>query len=749
MFTPRFKLQLVLAWIAAFAIGAAVGLWWRGHVRAMWLDHLQADASRCALALDPEKIAKLTGTKEDLGRPEYLSLKDRLGKLRAVHPEVRFVSLFRCVPGERRVIYLADSEPAGSRELSPPGAAFPEASAMPGLQSILRDGKPATEGPIQDTFGIFVTGYAQVGEPRETAAGTVRELIALDIEAHTWNRELWDAGAHAALYVWILLGAPLVLLTVKSGRVSRDALIHKLSQAIQQSQSGILITSLDGRIEFVNEGLCRQLGYTAKELVGHPCREFMTSSVPRDLIAEMIVDVRAGRSWEGEWFNSRKTGETYAVRGVVSPVLGGGRERLGYIAVLTDTTSQQRYQDELRAAKDLAEAADRAKGQFLATMSHEVRTPVHGIVGFTNLLLETPLSPEQREYVQTIRTSGEALVQLTGDILDFSRIESGGVQLEPSSCDLRVTIEDALDIFAARAAERGIELLHWVDPDVPPQVVVDAGRLRQVLVNLIGNGIKFTPAGEVEVSVRMLTGKSTSIAPFDLSHTAGQMVAEFDDGSLTFEFAVRDTGVGISSADRPKLFQPFTQLDASTVRRYGGAGLGLAISRNLVRLMSGDIWLESDPGKGSTFYFTVRGRPLPKSESQAPIPVSLAGCRVAVITSTPRLRGELERLLAYADAKAVPLEWPHLSAAPWDLAILDCAESILGELHLHARQDSWRAERIVGLVNVTVNSVERQAIRPHVRILMNKPVHHRTLIDLLARAAAKSVAKEGGTATSH
>ena len=399
--------------------------------------------------------------------------------------------------------------------------------------------------------------------------------------------------------------------------------------------------------------------------------------------------------------------------------------------------AQERHRLELQRAKDLAEAGDRAKGQFLATMSHEVRTPVHGIVGFTTLLLETQLTPEQREYVNTIRTSAEALAQLTGDILDFSRIESDGLQLEASACDLRALVEDALDIFAARSAEKKIELLHRVETDVPAQVLIDGGRLRQVLVNLIGNAIKFTVSGEVDVSVRVLTGKGASMAPFDLGTGTGQMVAEFEDGSLTFEFSVRDTGIGIAREDVPKLFQPFTQLDVSTVRRFGGAGLGLAISRNLVRLMSGEIWLSSEPGHGSTFTFTVRGRSLPKSESSSPIP-QLPGARVAIVCSRPSLEVELTELIRSAGGEAISVELADIAGSKCDLAIVDCSPVTRATLAKLTDQALWRPDRSIGLLPVAEGSTTRQFLRQHFNMLVNKPVHHRTLLNLMARLVART-----------
>src|SRR6185503_15123936 len=208
---------------------------------------------------------------------------------------------------------------------------------------------------------------------------------------------------------------------------------------------------------------------------------------PEEGLGDLVPTVRRGQAWEGEWVNRRKDGSEFPVRGVVTPVRHRDGSLACFVAVFDDVTETKRREAELREARDLAEAGDRAKGHFLATMSHEVRTPLNGIVGFTSLLLDTTLSVEQREYVQTIRSSGEALIQLTGDILDYARIDSGKLKLDLLACDPRDGLEEALDLLATKAAEKNIELLHRCGDDVPSAVLADGGRLRQVLSNLVGN----------------------------------------------------------------------------------------------------------------------------------------------------------------------------------------------------------------------------------------------------------------------
>ena len=477
---------------------------------------------------------------------------------------------------------------------------------------------------------------------------------------------------------------------------------ERLRDLFENSSDLIQSVAPDGTIVFVNRAWHETLGYSDADLaqltifdIVHPdsldhCRAVFSRVVSGEhLAAEVAMRAKDGRTVlvEGNAHCQFKDGQPIATR-----------------AIFRDVTARALLEKELRAKNDnlaeqtrRAEEANRAKSEFLATMSHEIRTPMNGVIGMADLLLQTNLSPVQRDYAERVLTSAESLLTIINDILDFSKVESGKVILEHIDFVFGTLVEEAAALLAERAQSKGLEMACIIDPAIPETLGGDPGRLRQVVTNLLGNAIKFTPAGEVVLRA---------------------FLVEDGPADATIRIEVTDTGIGIAPDARERLFQSFSQADSSTTRKFGGTGLGLAISKRLVELMGGEIGVDSEPGKGSTFWIVAK---FPRAQAQIPV---------------PHPRPDLQGLRALAvDDNQTNLELVQAQTSSWGMTC-DTASSGAQALRLIAAADQQPYD--VGILDMQMPEMSGLQLAEAIR---QNPANHRLKLILMT-----SVQESSGTA---
>ena len=649
------------------------------------------------------------------------------------------------------------------------GAAVEEGGSKkhaPLLYDWRRDGLPASALSEHAPAALEAPAWMRLGQGEVVAArnGQGAHLcVPIMIEGRLWGvLALSDEDAARA---W--LPAERSILVTAAGSIGAAVVRDRAKKTLAESQARyqlvfesvrdvICQTDARGRWTLLNPAWEDVTGYRVEDSLGRSFLEFVHPDDRRRLL-ELAVGVGTG---ERAYFHStfrylHQNGATRHLEASARRLSGNSGRRSGILVTFNDVTERvqarealERYAEDLVAARDSledqagaltqmvlqleiakaeAEEATRAKSEFLANMSHEIRTPMNGVIGMTSLLLETPLTDEQQDYVETIRVSGDALLTIINDILDFSKIEAGRLDLEDHPFPIEQCIEEALDLVAAPAAQKRLELAYEVRPSAPAAVTGDITRVRQVLVNLLANAVKFTEHGEVVVTAE-----------------AHPITDGSDD--LEIEFSVTDTGIGIPDDRLSRLFQSFSQVDASTTRRYGGTGLGLAISKHLCRMMGGSIGVESAEGVGSRFWFTIRTRATAQPQPERPS-ADLTGKRVLIVDDNATNRRILHEQtlrwgMAPADAADGPAACRMLEAeGPFDIVLLDMQMpgmngiSVAEAARAHADRTGARPPIMVLLSSIyQTGELYRSAREKGIVSVLTKPVKPSLLFQSLGKA---------------
>jgi two-component system, sensor histidine kinase and response regulator len=593
------------------------------------------------------------------------------------------------------------------------------------------------------------------------AAIPVMHYTGMAAASFTPSRSIDGSLSHAlnisSLVTWSIIVVTFMVLglTILTALVDRrfSAQAMELESSDKRSRQ-ILETSFDAFVGMDSEGRITEWNAQAENALGWPHADAVGK-----ILTEIIIPGRHRKAYEQEIrqlldpngenaLNGRfetevscRDGREIPVEFTISALRGEGGYQ--FAAFVRDLTERKKFEQDLRAAKEVAEAASNAKSTFLATMSHEIRTPMNGILGMTELLMDTELSDEQREHLGLVRVSAESLLSIINDILDFSKIEAGKFDLEAIPFDLRESLGETMKTLSIRVQQKGLELVYEVHPDVPEGLIGDPGRIRQLLINLVGNSIKFTKQGEIFVNVE------------EEAH---------ESGSTCLHFTVKDTGIGIPLEKQEKIFEAFSQADGSMARKYGGTGLGLAICTRLVEMMHGKIWVESQPGEGSTFHFTLH-LAVQEGPTVAPIRLELEQLRelpVLVVddnfTNRRVLCGMLSRwgmrstAVDSGRAALMAIEIARNTGRPFPLILLDGHMPEMDGFELAARIKKEQGVPGATVIMLTSAGYLGDAARCRelgISAYLVKPVRQREVLEAIRSALEKKPEEKARLVTTH